>query len=119
MAYQFDFGAVFDYSGLLAQGAGFTLALTAAGAVLGGAMHLPKATHIDRRLVLGSLTFGAGWGLAGFCPGPGVVSMAGGEPKARVTGGAQGEQARRQAVYLEQRLTGELVFADGHNRPLH
>ena len=37
MAYQFDFGAVFDYSGLLAQGAGFTLALTAAGAVLGGA----------------------------------------------------------------------------------
>src|SRR5256885_4249964 len=38
MAYQFDFGAVFDYSGLLAQGAGFTLALTAAGAVLGGAI---------------------------------------------------------------------------------
>ncbi|WP_280188832.1 amino acid ABC transporter permease [Delftia sp. PS-11] len=38
MAYQFDFGAVFDYGGLLAQGAGFTLALTAAGAVLGGAI---------------------------------------------------------------------------------
>ena len=38
MAYQFDFGAVFDYSGMLAQGAGFTLALTVAGAVLGGAI---------------------------------------------------------------------------------
>ncbi|WP_247421950.1 amino acid ABC transporter permease [Ralstonia pseudosolanacearum] len=40
MAYQFDFGAVFGYSGQLAQGAGFTLALTAAGAVLGGAIGL-------------------------------------------------------------------------------
>ncbi|MBA9848131.1 MAG: amino acid ABC transporter permease [Ralstonia sp.] len=38
MAYQFDFGAVFSYSGQLAQGAAFTLALTAAGAVLGGAI---------------------------------------------------------------------------------
>ncbi|MBF9267293.1 amino acid ABC transporter permease, partial [Acidovorax cattleyae] len=35
MAYAFDFGAVFDYSGQLAQGAAFTLGLTAAGAVLG------------------------------------------------------------------------------------
>ena len=32
MADQFDFGAVFSYSGQLAQGAAFTLALTAAGA---------------------------------------------------------------------------------------
>ena len=38
MAYQFDFGAVLSYSGQLAQGAAFTLALTAAGAVLGGAI---------------------------------------------------------------------------------
>ncbi|WP_406623679.1 amino acid ABC transporter permease [Acidovorax sp. SDU_ACID1] len=36
MAYAFDFAAVFDYSGLLAEGAAFTLGLTAAGAVLGG-----------------------------------------------------------------------------------
>ena len=38
MAYQFDFGAVFGYSGQLAQGVGFTLALTAAGALAGGAI---------------------------------------------------------------------------------
>lgn len=62
----------------------YALARRRTTAVLGGAMHLPKATQIDRRLVLGSLTFGAGWGLAGFCPGPGVVSMAAGEPKALV-----------------------------------
>src|SRR5260221_9665974 len=48
MAYQFDFGAVFDYSGLLAQGAGFTLALTAAGAVLGGAIGVDrKSTRLN------------------------------------------------------------------------
>ena len=49
---------------------------------LGGALHLPKASQIDKRLVLGGLTFGAGWGLAGFCPGPGIVAMASGEVKA-------------------------------------
>lgn len=50
----------------------------------GGAMHLPKATHIDKRLVVGSLMFGVGWGLAGFCPGPVLVSMAAGHDKALV-----------------------------------
>ncbi len=34
--------------------------------------------------MLGSLTFGVGWGLAGFCPGPGLVSMASGETKGLV-----------------------------------
>ncbi len=51
---------------------------------LGGALQLPKSNQIDRRLVLGALVFGAGWGLAGLCPGPGLVSMAAGQPKAMV-----------------------------------
>lgn len=38
-------------------------------------MCLPTATQIDRRLVLGGLTFGVGWGLAGYCPGPAVTSL--------------------------------------------
>lgn len=45
---------------------------------LGDAMRLPAARHIDRRLILGGLTFGVGWGLAGYCPGPAVVSLASG-----------------------------------------
>lgn len=45
-------------------------------AVLGGTMRLPTARRIDRRLVLGSLVFGAGWGLAGYCPGPALASLA-------------------------------------------
>lgn len=51
---------------------------------LGGAIHLPTAQHIDRRLVLGNVAFGIGWGLAGFCPGPGLVSLAAGQSKALV-----------------------------------
>lgn len=44
--------------------------------LLGATMRLPTATHIDRRLVMGSLAFGAGWGLAGYCPGPALASLA-------------------------------------------
>ena len=40
--------------------------------------------RMDKPLVIGSLLFGAGWGLAGFCPGPALVSMADGQPKALV-----------------------------------
>ena len=43
---------------------------------LGDAMHLPTVRPIDRRLVLGSLAFGVGWGLVGYCPGPALVSAA-------------------------------------------
>jgi uncharacterized membrane protein YedE/YeeE len=51
-------------------------------------MRLPTATHIDRRLVLGGLAFGAGWGLAGFCPGPALASLATGGVKALIFTGA-------------------------------
>lgn len=50
----------------------------------GGELNLSQSTLIDRRLVLGSLTFGVGWGLAGFCPGPALVSLGAGQPKAIV-----------------------------------
>jgi uncharacterized membrane protein YedE/YeeE len=44
-------------------------------ALLGDVMRIPTATQIDRRLVLGGLTFGTGWGLAGYCPGPALASL--------------------------------------------
>jgi uncharacterized protein len=37
-----------------------------------------------RRLVLGSVLFGIGWGLAGFCPGPALVALGMGQTKAVV-----------------------------------
>ncbi|RGP53305.1 MULTISPECIES: DUF6691 family protein [Pseudomonas] len=43
---------------------------------------LPTSRIIDRRLVLGSLLFGAGWGVAGFCPGPALVAASALMPQA-------------------------------------
>ena len=62
----------------------FALARRRTTSFLGGALQMPAARDIDKPLVVGSLIFGAGWGLAGFCPGPAVVSMASGEIKALV-----------------------------------
>ena len=63
---------------------------------LGAEMKMPTARHIDRRLVLGSLTFGVGWGVAGFCPGPGLVAFGMGEAKA--------------AVFVAAMLAGMAIF---------
>jgi uncharacterized membrane protein YedE/YeeE len=52
--------------------------------LMGAPMKLPAASPIDRRLVMGSTLFGIGWGIAGFCPGPGLVALGMGESKALV-----------------------------------
>jgi uncharacterized membrane protein YedE/YeeE len=51
-------------------------------AILGGPMRLPARAAVDRRLVAGSLLFGVGWGLAGFCPGPALAALGAGYGKA-------------------------------------
>ncbi|CAB3676875.1 hypothetical protein LMG3458_01403 [Achromobacter deleyi] len=50
----------------------------------GEPLHWPTASRIDVRLMAGSLAFGAGWGLAGFCPGPALVAAAAGVREAGV-----------------------------------
>ncbi|UJJ33099.1 DUF6691 family protein [Halopseudomonas maritima] len=45
---------------------------------------LPSNRQVDRRLVIGSLLFGAGWGVAGFCPGPALVAASALIPQALV-----------------------------------
>jgi hypothetical protein len=60
----------------------FALAKKRTTTFLGGALRFPTSTQMDKPLVIGSLLFGAGWGLGGFCPGPALVSMADGQSKA-------------------------------------
>lgn len=67
---------------ILIGSGGFALAKKRQRSLLGAPMHLPTATKLDKRLLLGSLAFGVGWGIAGFCPGPAIVSAASGQPKA-------------------------------------
>ncbi len=45
-------------------------------------IHLPGTTHLSKELVIGSMLFGAGWALAGFCPGPALVAFGAGYKKA-------------------------------------
>jgi hypothetical protein len=62
----------------------FYLAKNRTQSFLGGAMQIPTRRDVDRPLIIGSAMFGVGWGLAGFCPGPALVSLGSGELKALV-----------------------------------
>lgn len=44
-------------------------------ALLGAPMRIPDKRSPDRRLILGSLVFGVGWGIAGLCPGPALALL--------------------------------------------
>lgn len=57
----------------------FALARRRARAWSGDAMPGPVSRAVDARLVLGAALFGAGWGLAGYCPGPALVALGGGQ----------------------------------------
>jgi len=43
--------------------------------VLGGEFDAAPAPDIDRKIVVGSVMFGIGWGLVGLCPGPAIASI--------------------------------------------
>jgi len=76
--------------------AAFALMRKKTHSLLGAPVRLPGARTIDRRLVLGSVVFGVGWGLAGICPGPALV-LAG---QASATG----------LVFLAAMLAGNVLF---------
>lgn len=63
---------------------GFAVARRRAKSLLGAPIQLPTKRTVDRRLIVGSTLFGAGWGLAGFCPGPALVALGMGEARAIV-----------------------------------
>jgi len=82
LAGRWDPSLAFVMGGAIGVGlVAFRLAGRRSVSLLGEPMRLPTASHIDRRLVLGSLAFGVGWGLAGYCPGPALASLASGGSK--------------------------------------
>jgi uncharacterized membrane protein YedE/YeeE len=64
--------------------AGFYVVSKRSQAFFGGALHIPTRRDITKPLLIGSLIFGAGWGIAGFCPGPALVALGAGYLKAFV-----------------------------------
>jgi len=63
---------------------GFYVVSKRTEAFFGGALHIPTRRDITKPLIVGSLIFGAGWGIAGFCPGPALVALGAGHLKALV-----------------------------------
>jgi len=64
--------------------------------LLGGSLHLSNEKSINKRLIFGSLIFGLGWGVAGFCPGPALVSL--------------GMGSLKGALFVIAMLAGMLTF---------
>ena len=80
-----DPSLAFVMAGAIAVGAlAFAMARKRTVSFLGAPMKLPTSREIDSRLLIGSVVFGIGWGVAGFCPGPGLVALGMGEVKALV-----------------------------------
>jgi uncharacterized membrane protein YedE/YeeE len=83
LAGRWDPSLAFVMAGAIAVGSlAFFAARRRDRSYLGLPMQLPVSTAITPRLVLGSAAFGIGWGLAGFCPGPALVALGAGYPKA-------------------------------------
>jgi uncharacterized membrane protein YedE/YeeE len=81
----------------------FRLVLKRSAPLFDARFHLPIATAIDWRLVIGAALFGIGWGLAGYCPGPAIASLGFGNaealwfvPAMMAGAGLQRWQARRR-----------------------
>lgn len=62
-------------SGLVIMMLAYRFTGTRPAPLLGSEFHLPLKQQIDKPLVAGSIIFGIGWGIAGYCPGPIITSL--------------------------------------------
>jgi len=82
LAGAWDPSLMFVMGGAIAVGFfAFRVAAKRSRTLLGAPLCLPQPGRIDRRLLFGSALFGVGWGLAGICPGPGLVLLGAGAPE--------------------------------------
>ena len=68
-------------SAITISAVGYVISKKMTVTLLGMPMPVPPRQDLDIKLVSGSLLFGLGWGLAGICPGPGVVLAGSGAQK--------------------------------------
>ncbi|MFS2216648.1 DUF6691 family protein [Telluria sp. Tellsp104] len=102
---------------ILVAALAFRFARTRVRPLFGSQIRVPGAGRIDAPLVLGSITFGLGWGLVGYCPGPALTALAvGGRPTllfvaAMVAGMAIFEVAERIRAGIEAQRGGTRAAA--------
>lgn len=85
LAGRWDPSLAFVMAGAIAVGVvTFNLAARRPTTLLGEPMRLPPTRPIDTRLVIGSVLFGIGWGIAGLCPGPALVALGMGRSEAMI-----------------------------------
>ncbi len=60
---------------LIVTSIGYRIAFGRGTPLLEAAFHLPTKKDVDGRLLSGSALFGVGWGLGGYCPGPGIAGI--------------------------------------------
>jgi uncharacterized membrane protein YedE/YeeE len=83
IAGRWDPSLAFVMAGAITVGSiAFLFAKRRRKSLLGLPMQIPANSSVTLRLVLGSAVFGVGWGLGGFCPGPALVALGAGFPKA-------------------------------------
>lgn len=82
LAGRWDPSLAFVMGGAIAVGLfGFRLARANPLAWSGEPRAWPALRQLDKRLVVGALVFGVGWGIAGICPGPALVLLGAGSGK--------------------------------------
>ena len=70
--------------GLMVAIVGVQLAKRQQASWIGTPINLPTKTIINKKLLIGAMLFGIGWGLVGICPGPGIVLLGTGQWQAYV-----------------------------------
>ena len=87
---------------------GYRLIRRRTGPLFAASFALPTQRRIDPRLLVGAALFGVGWGIAGYCPGPGIVSLGSGAIQPLVFVGAM-----LLGLFAGRQIEGRLGSTDG------